>query len=136
MPVIRGQSGLRGVEAVIDKDLTAALLAQALGAERLVLATDVSFVETGWGTNAASPIVSATPSDLRAMQFAAGSMAPKIEAACRFVEHTGCSAACGARSGDSRNGGDADRYFSRMCDCVVKRSRLHRIADDTCDFTQ
>jgi carbamate kinase len=96
VPVIRGQSGLRGVEAVIDKDLTAALLAQALGAERLVLATDVSFVETGWGTNAASPIVWATPSDLRAMQFAPGSMAPKIEAACRFVEQTDCSAAIGS----------------------------------------
>ena len=96
VPVIRGPSGLRGVEAVIDKDLTATLLAQALGAERLVLATDVSFVEIGWGTNAAAPIVSATPSDLRAMQFAAGSMAPKIEAACRFVEHTGCSAAIGS----------------------------------------
>ncbi len=96
VPVVRGRSGLRGVEAVIDKDLTAALLAQVLRAERLVLATDVSFVETGWGTNEAAPIVSATPRDLRGMQFAAGSMAPKIEAACRFVERTGCSAAIGS----------------------------------------
>jgi carbamate kinase len=96
VPVVRGRSGLRGVEAVIDKDLTAALLAQAVGAERLVLATDVSFVETGWGTTAAAPIVSATPSELRGLQFAAGSMAPKIEAACRFVERTGCSAAIGS----------------------------------------
>lgn len=96
VPVVSERNGLRGVEAVIDKDLTAALLAQALGAERLILATDVSFVETGWGTSAATPIASATPSDLRAMQFAAGSMAPKIEAACRFVERTGCSAAIGA----------------------------------------
>jgi carbamate kinase len=96
VPVVRERGGLRGVEAVIDKDLTAALLAQALGAERLVLATDVSFVETGWGTTQASPIVSATPSDLRGLQFAAGSMAPKVEAACRFVERTGCSAAIGS----------------------------------------
>jgi carbamate kinase len=96
VPVVRGRSGLRGVEAVIDKDLTAALLAQAVGAERLVLATDVSFVETGWGTNAAAPIVAATPGELRGLQFAAGSMAPKIEAACRFVERTGCSAAIGS----------------------------------------
>jgi carbamate kinase len=96
VPVVKKRGRLRGVEAVIDKDLTAALLAQALGAERLVLATDVSFVETGWGTNEASPIVSATPIDLRALQFAAGSMAPKVEAACRFVEHTGCSAAIGS----------------------------------------
>jgi carbamate kinase len=96
VPVVRERGRLRGAEAVIDKDLTAALLAEALGAERLVLATDVSFVETDWGTNAASPILSATPSDLRALEFAAGSMAPKIEAACRFVEQTGCSAAIGS----------------------------------------
>ncbi len=96
VPVVRERGRLRGVEAVIDKDLTAALLAQALGAERLVLATDVSGVETGWGTNAAAPIVSTTPSGLRGMQFAAGSMAPKVEAACRFVEHTGCTAAIGS----------------------------------------
>jgi carbamate kinase len=96
VPVVRGRGGLRGVEAVIDKDLTAALLAQAVDAERLVLATDVSFVEANWGTGAAAPIASATPSELRRMQFAAGSMAPKIEAACRFVERTGCSAAIGS----------------------------------------
>lgn len=96
VPVIRERGRLRGVGAVIDKDLTAALLAQALGAERLVLATDVSFVQTGWGTTAAAPITSATPSDLRSIKFAAGSMAPKIEAACQFVEHTGCSAAIGS----------------------------------------
>jgi carbamate kinase len=96
VPVVRSQAGLCGVEAVIDKDLTAALLAQALGAERLVLATDVSFVEAGWGTSAAAPIASATPTDLRRMQFASGSMAPKVEAACRFVERTGCSAAIGS----------------------------------------
>jgi carbamate kinase len=96
VPVVRSQAGLCGVEAVIDKDLTAALLAEALGAERLVLATDVSFVETGWGTNAAAPLASATPSELRRLQFAPGSMAPKVEAACRFVERTGCSAAIGS----------------------------------------
>jgi carbamate kinase len=95
VPVVRSQAGLRGVEAVIDKDLTAALLAEALGAERLVLATDVSYVETGWGTNGAAPLASATPSELRRLQFAPGSMAPKVEAACRFVERTGCSAAIG-----------------------------------------
>ena len=96
VPVVRERAGLRGVEAVIDKDLTAALLAQVLGAERLVLATDISFVEASWGTSSAAPIVSATPTELRRMQFAAGSMAPKIEAACRFVERTGCSAAIGS----------------------------------------
>ena len=96
VPVVRGRAGFRGAEAVIDKDLTAALLAQALGAERLILATDVSFVETGWGTNAAAPVVAASPTELRSLPFEAGSMAPKIEAACRFVERTGCSAAIGS----------------------------------------
>jgi carbamate kinase len=96
VPVIRSQTGLSGIEAVIDKDLTAALLAQALGAERLILATDVSFLEAGWGTGAAAPITSATPTELRRMQFAPGSMAPKVDAACRFVERTGCSAAIGS----------------------------------------
>jgi carbamate kinase len=61
-----------------------------------VLATDVSFVETGWGTSAAAPIVTASPAELRSREFEAGSMAPKIEAACRFVERTGCSAAIGS----------------------------------------
>jgi carbamate kinase len=96
VPVMRERGRLSGVEAVIDKDLTAALLAESLSAERLVLATDVPFVENGWGTTAAQPIVTATPAELRALPFAAGSMAPKVEAACRFVERTGCTAAIGS----------------------------------------
>jgi carbamate kinase len=96
VPVVEAGNRLRGVEAVIDKDLTAALLAQALGAERLILATDVSFVETGWGTNAAEPIVNAAPGELRRLKFETGSMAPKVEAACRFVERTACTAAIGS----------------------------------------
>jgi carbamate kinase len=95
IPVARN-GGLRGVEAVVDKDLTAALLAEELGAERLVLATDVPFVERDWRTASASPIKGTTPSELRRLTFAAGSMAPKIEAACRFVERTDCDAAIGA----------------------------------------
>ena len=72
------------------------------------------------------------------MQFAAGSMAPKIEAACRFVEHTGCSAAIGSlaelEAVIQGHGRDADRLVShRTCDCVVTRSRLLRIADGICD---
>ena len=88
--------GLRGVEAVIDKDLTAALLAEELGAGRLIVLTDVPYVERDWGTAAATPIAVATPAELRELPFAAGSMGPKIEAACRFVERTGGEAFIGS----------------------------------------
>jgi len=96
IPVIAEGRRLRGVEAVIDKDLTAALLAEMLGAERLVLLTDVPYVERHWGSAAAEPIRQATPASLREMMFAPGSMGPKIEAACRFVERTGGEAAIGS----------------------------------------
>jgi carbamate kinase len=96
IPVVREGDRVRGVEAVIDKDLTAALLAESLGAERLVLATDVPYVMHGWGTRAERPIETATPTELRRTHFASGSMAPKVEAACRFVERTGGSCAIGS----------------------------------------
>ena len=89
IPVVADARGLRGVEAVIDKDLTAALLAEELGAAKLIVLTDVPYVERDWGTAAATPITAATPAELRELSFAAGSMGPKIEAACRFVERTG-----------------------------------------------
>lgn len=98
VPVVRTPAGLRGVEAVIDKDLTAAVLAEAMGADRLVLATDVPFVERAFGTSSALPIPVATPRELRGERFAAGSMGPKVEAACRFVERTGGEAVVGALS--------------------------------------
>jgi carbamate kinase len=96
VPVVRGRAGLDGVEAVIDKDLTAALLAERLEADRLVLLTDVPYVERDWGRPAAEPIRSAFPADLRLLSFAAGSMGPKVDAACRFVERTGRRAAIGS----------------------------------------
>jgi carbamate kinase len=90
IPVVRDSSGqLRGVEAVIDKDLSAALLAEQLGADALVMLTDVSAVEVGFGTPAARPLHEVSVAELRAMDFAAGSMGPKVEAACRFAEATG-----------------------------------------------
>jgi carbamate kinase len=100
IPVVSEQGRLRGIEAVIDKDLTAALLAEGLRADRLVMATDVSAVERDWGGPNAAPIESATPGELRRLDFAAGSMGPKVEAACRFVERTGGTgtAAIGALS--------------------------------------
>jgi carbamate kinase len=86
--------GVRGVEAVIDKDLASALLARALGADALLLLTDVPAVLDAWPHGA--PIRHTTPRELRGRRFAAGSMAPKVEAACRFVEHGGALAAIGA----------------------------------------
>jgi carbamate kinase len=96
VPVVRSGNRLRGVEAVIDKDRTAALLAESLEADILVLLTDVPLVVRGWGTPAAEPIERATPEELRLLEFATGSMGPKIEAVCRFVERTGGRAAIGS----------------------------------------
>ena len=87
---------LNGVEAVIDKDLAAALLARGLDADALLLLTDVPIVEADWGTPHARPIENASPSELRRMSFAEGSMGPKIEAACRFAEATHHVAGIGA----------------------------------------
>ena len=88
-------AGLAGVEAVVDKDLSAALLAEKLEADFLLMLTDVPAVEAGWGTPEARAIHTATPAELRALDFAAGSMGPKVDAACRFAERTGGSAGIG-----------------------------------------
>jgi carbamate kinase len=96
IPVLEDPAGrLHGAEAVIDKDLSAALLARDLGADALVILTDVANVETGFGTDVARPIGRTTPAALRALKFPAGSMGPKVEAACRFVEATGKPAMLG-----------------------------------------
>jgi carbamate kinase len=96
-PVVRNRLGeLEGIEAVVDKDLTSGLLAEALDADLLILLTDVTAVETGYGTPAARPIHRAAAADLRALQLPAGSMGPKVEAVCRFVELTGATAAIGS----------------------------------------
>ena len=96
IPVVSRKGTWQGAEAVIDKDLTAALLAERLEAEVLVMLTDVEAVESDWGTPAARRLQRITPSGLREHDFAAGSMGPKVEAACRFVEATGGRAAIGA----------------------------------------
>ncbi|KOG56297.1 carbamate kinase [Streptomyces griseoflavus] len=97
VPVIRDENGqLTGVEAVVDKDLTAALLAEALDADALLLLTDVPQVVRGYGTEEAEPIGHTSPPRLRAERFPAGSMGPKVEAVCRFVELTGGMAAIGS----------------------------------------
>ncbi len=94
VPVVRDPDGtLRGVEAVIDKDLAAAVLARAVRASDLVIATDVPHAVVGFGTPDAEPIGAVTVGELRELQasghFAGGSMGPKVEAALRFVEQGG-----------------------------------------------
>ena len=94
IPVVRDPDGtLRGVEAVIDKDLAAALLARSVGAEVLVIATDVPNAVLRYGTPDAEPIGNICVTHLRALaaqgHFARGSMGPKVDAACRFVEAGG-----------------------------------------------
>jgi carbamate kinase len=82
---------------VIDKDRASALLAMGLHADVLVMATDVDAVYVGWGTPAARAVARAHPQELldHGVGFAAGSMRPKVEAACRFAA-TGGMAAIGA----------------------------------------
>jgi carbamate kinase len=87
---------LIGVEAVIDKDLCSELLARELDADLLILATDTAAVFAGWGTPEAKAIHRASPASLKPYAFPAGSMGPKVEAACRFALATGHVAAIGA----------------------------------------
>ena len=94
IPTVREADGsLRGVEAVIDKDLGAALLARAVSADVLVIATDVSHAVLSWGTPQARDVGVVTVAEMRAHaaegHFASGSMGPKVDAACRFVEQGG-----------------------------------------------
>ena len=97
IPVVANGGGrIAGAEAVIDKDLSAALLAERLDASALLMLTDVPNVVAHWGEPGATPLREVTPRQLREMRLAPGSMGPKAEAACRFVEATGCIAAIGA----------------------------------------
>ncbi len=96
VPVIRDETGdLQGVEAVVDKDLTSSVLAEALDADLLMVLTDVPHVLKDFGTPGQEPVLRATPRSLRELDFPAGSMGPKVDAACRFVELTGGVAAIG-----------------------------------------
>jgi carbamate kinase len=96
-PVFEGPTGqLTGVPAVVDKDYVAALLAVTVNADRLVVLTDVPAIMTHFGTPQATALGSVSIEELAAMQFPAGSMAPKIEACRRFVAATGARASVGA----------------------------------------
>jgi len=96
IPVVRRDDGrLHGVDAVIDKDSTSSLLARQLQADALLLLTDVDAVYASWQTPDARAIHQATPAELRALSLEPGSMAPKVTAACEFVEATGRLAGIG-----------------------------------------
>lgn len=87
---------LRGIEAVIDKDLCSALLARELMCDLLVIATDVEGAFMGWGTPGQRLIARAHPDALQELTFASGSMGPKVEAASDFARGTGRTAVIGA----------------------------------------
>ena len=97
VPVVLDAHGaLHGVEAVIDKDRSTALLAELLAADAMLLLTDVPAVCVGWATPEVKAVRWTTPEGLGAMTFPEGSMGPKVEAACRFARHTGGIAGIGA----------------------------------------
>ncbi|MHA6644473.1 carbamate kinase [Mesorhizobium sp. A623] len=96
IPVIRNDEGdLVGIEAVIDKDRAAGLLAKELAADAFLMLTDVEAVYENWGTPRQAPIQETTPAALSNMSFAAGSMGPKVEAACAFASTAGRVAGIG-----------------------------------------
>ena len=102
IPVVQSNDGSHhGVEAVIDKDLSAVLLATELGVERLLLLTDVPAVYADWPERNQA-IRSASPRSLSGMTFEPGSMGPKVEAACRFVRQTGGTSYIGSVSDAAR----------------------------------
>lgn len=102
IPVMRKpDGGMEGVEAVIDKDRTAALLASGLQADALLMLTDVEAIFAHWGLPEQAAIRDITPDALEAISFEAGSMAPKVASACSFVRKGGRLAGVG-RLSDAR----------------------------------
>ena len=106
VPVIRTHHGLAGVEAVVDKDHVAAMVATQLDADLLVVLTDVDGVMADYGSPQQRLMRRVTTEEMRALSFPDGSMGPKVSSACRFVELTGRPAAIGslASTGEVING--------------------------------
>ena len=94
-PVARERGGIASVDAVVDKDHVAALIAQQLDADLLAILTDVPGVIRGFGTPDASVLTELTPSLVAGLDLPAGSMRPKVDAACRFAVATGRPAVIG-----------------------------------------
>jgi carbamate kinase len=91
-----GTRTLVGAEVVIDKDRASGLLARQLEADLFVMATDVDGVYLDWGQSTQRMVRRTTPAEMARYPFAAGSMGPKVEAACDFVVTTGRRAAIGS----------------------------------------
>jgi carbamate kinase len=103
IPTMYGPDGsLTGIEAVIDKDLASSLLAREVAADAFVMATDADAVYVGWGTPEARALKTISAAELRKYAFPAGSMGPKVQAACEFAEATGKPAAIGALEDSAR----------------------------------
>ena len=100
IPMVKKAGTVTGVEAVIDKDLCTALLAERTGARRMVIVTDVEGIKTNFGTKEEKIVKNIRSDELRTLlekgQFPAGSMAPKVQAVLQFVDATGGTAAIGA----------------------------------------
>ena len=94
--IFDSEGNLEGVEVVIDKDRASSLLAFELEADLLIMATDADGVYLNWGTDSAEKISTTTPDEIEKHEFEAGSMGPKVEAACDFVRRTGQRAVIGA----------------------------------------
>ena len=113
IPVIRREDGsLMGVEAVVDKDRASALLAEELGADALLLLTDVEAVYRDWGTPQAAAVRTASPDEIERLDLPAGSMGPKVEAAGRFVRAGGTMAGIGRLA-------DAAKILERASGTVI-----------------
>lgn len=113
IPIVSQRDGrLAGAEAVIDKDFASALLARELKADVLLMLTDVSGVYREWGQAGAELIRHSTPDALEGMSFPAGTMGPKVAAACEFVTQTGGVAGIGALS-------DAGAILSRQTGTLI-----------------
>lgn len=96
VPVVKNATGYEGVEAVIDKDLSAALLARQIEADALLILTDADAVYLDWGKQTQRPLTRISADELKGMQFDAGSMGPKVTACCQFVEASRGIAGIGA----------------------------------------
>ncbi|CAK2400927.1 putative carbamate kinase [Vibrio crassostreae] len=96
IPVKKENGKLVGVEAVIDKDMSAAFLAKQLDADALLILTDAEAVYLDWGKPTQHALRSTTPSELAKFTFDAGSMGPKIEASCEFIKQGGKVVGIGA----------------------------------------
>lgn len=96
IPSVIEDGKVKGIEAVIDKDLAAAVLAAGLEADMLIIATDVDGLYLDWGTPEQRRVVEASPEELLKMEFAKGSMGPKVMGCINFVQASGKSAVIGS----------------------------------------